>query len=351
MPKRGQQSPALAYGGRPKPGHPSRAQGRPVPRPHSSLAGAVPGASPADNARERPARSRATAAVFARSPFPVRAVARLDSPAPCPRRTGPFPPPRSARDGGRRPGPHGAAAGAARPLRTHRGRSRLRRCGRPRAVPGEQLSESAAGPRAAAPGPSGEQSVGASPAGGATAPAPRTSVWVPRRPCRCSRSPAGSDHARGDSPPSWMGGTRRPRRCGRRRGRSGRGAGRGPAGAAGEGSPVRAGRGAAGRREGLRQVRGRRSRRVAPFGLAPVRRCCTALVRGRARPGSPAKPLRPHGISGRWCPAETAGSRVCPAPAAATRSGHCDKRGTRKVRPLSRTDRLPAAVRRAAQTP
>lgn len=147
MPKRGQQSPALAYGGRPKPGQPRRAQGRPVPRPHSSLAGAVPGASPADNARERPARSRATAAVFARSPFPVRAVARLDSPAPCPRRTGPFPPPRSARDGGRRPGPHGAGAGAARSLRTHRGRSRLRRCGRPRAVPGEQLSERAAGPR------------------------------------------------------------------------------------------------------------------------------------------------------------------------------------------------------------
>lgn len=35
---------------------------------------------------------------------------------------------------------------------------------------------------------------------------PLTAGWAPRRPCPCSRSPAGSAHARGGSPPSWVGG-------------------------------------------------------------------------------------------------------------------------------------------------
>lgn len=120
------------------------------------------------------------------------------------------------------PGGGGRASAGPRVPRARGCRSRRRRRGRPRAVSGEELS--AGSRRARAPlGGRGETS----PGGGASVPPPLTSGWARRRPCRCSRSPAGSDHAPGGSPPSWMGGTRQPRRCGRRRGGTEGGGGRG----------------------------------------------------------------------------------------------------------------------------
>lgn len=86
-------------------------------------------------------------------------------------------------------------------------------------------------PGRAGPGPHGTGGEKPHPAAAPQPPPFLTSGWARRRPCPCSRSPAGSDHAPGGSPPSWMGGTRQPRRCGRRRGGTegggGRGAGRG----------------------------------------------------------------------------------------------------------------------------
>lgn len=288
MSKCGQQRPALGYGGRPKRGHPRRAQRRPVPRPHSSPAGAgsCPAASPADNGRERPARSRATAAVSPRPPFPVSTPVRRDSPA----RAAPAPSPLPAAPGtegaGRAPG--SGSGGCASPPHPARPLPPAALRAAPRRPWGAAVRERGrAAPRL--PGPAGGQGGGAWLASGAAAPAPRTSGWVPRRPCRCSRSPAGSDHARGDSPPSWMGGTRRPRRCGRCRGRSGRGARRGPAGAAvgfagalwarggGEEGGVGAGEGA--------QVAPSRAPRIRT-GSAVLRCPC----QGTARPGTPGEP-------------------------------------------------------------
>lgn len=318
MPKRGAGAlPALTTN-RPAPGHggrPRRAQPRrPVPRPHRKRP-----ASPADNDRGRPARGLGHGRSRRSAPLPCqrRRHGGDSRPRPlrprsphAPRRAGPcsLRHPRGSRGGRRRSGLRREPPGAARPLRARSGCPRRQRCGQPRRVSGEELSESAAEPGRAGPrlpGRAGRQGGAGHPRPPSTPrpPPPLTSGWVPRRPCRCSRSPAGSDHARGDSPPSWMGGTRRPRRCGRHRGGTEGGghsrAGRGAAGAAGEGFPARGGQAA---RAGAKREGKGRARRSRSHRAASARRCPAALVKGRGppgAPGSPAKPLCPLGISGR----------------------------------------------------
>lgn len=207
----------------------------------------------------------------------------------------PCPPPSCQRSppGAARGRPSAAPCPRRGPLVLSR-RSRRRRCGRPRGVSGEELSEPGrAGPGRGWPGGVG-RAEGPRPAALPRPPPPLTSGWVPRRPCRCFRSPAGSDHARGGCPPSWMGGTRRPRRCGRRRGGTEGGGGRG----ARRGAPVAAtrlllpaGRHGSSVPRSPRQEKGSARLRGCPRHSPPIAWARPAVLRGSdQRPAA-----APHG--------------------------------------------------------
>lgn len=331
-------TPSPAALGGPSPRAPSR--------PPPPEAGQRP-ASPADNDRGRPARGPGHGRSLRSPPPPSLAAppARgweppAAAPAPLPVRTAP-----------RRAGPFS--------LR-HPGRAGAGGGGRVSAGPPWGL-RFPAGPRAAAPAVSLGRSCQKARPGRAAAlqaggradrarrgtlarpsaprpPPPLTSGWVPRRPCRCSRSPAGSDHALGDSPPSWMGGTRRPRRCGRRRGGTegggGCGAGRGAAGAAGEGCPARRGAGGPGGREEGGEGEGEEEQ-GAPDRARPV---CPVP------PGPPWEPGRAPPSPGHLRALVSGRDRgQLPLPST-TRSAPWQKRDTQSPTPLPatlRTDQLP----------
>lgn len=333
-------------GGHPQPGRPRRAQ---PPRPVAPT----------------PAGSRAAAR------FPGRQWQREASPGAGAWPQPPLPPPPSLAAPPARGWEPPAAAPAPLPVRTaprRAGPFSLRHPGRAGAGGGGRVSAGPpwglrfpAGPRAAAPAVSLGRSCQKARPGRAAAlqaggradrarrgtlarpsaprpPPPLTSGWVPRRPCRCSRSPAGSDHALGDSPPSWMGGTRRPRRCGRRRGGTegggGCGAGRGAAGAAGEGCPARRGAGGPGGREEGGEGEGEEEQ-GAPDRARPV---CPVP------PGPPWEPGRAPPSPGHLRALVSGRDRgQLPLPST-TRSAPWQKRDTQSPTPLPatlRTDQLP----------
>lgn len=303
-----------------------------------------------------------TAAASARPPSLSAQPAGHDSrpgragPEPCSHRTAAAPSPSCHPAGGRGAtppqglgrvaavGPHRGAPGAAHPSRTRSGPSRRRRCGRPRCVSGEKLSENAAGPGRGSP----EGRAGLARQGtlsrrrrrglrrphlrvGPTQAVSVLSISWRIRSCsgRLSAILDGRDQAAVPlrEAPGRDRGRRRPQsRAG------GRGSRRGWFSCT-EGRPVaRAGV----RRESKGRERRSRSRRAAPARFAPARRYPAALASGRAVPRELGENPRPLGITGRSSPVETRGS--CPrlAPPGLPRSAPCDRKGTPEVRPFSR---------------